>query len=132
MSFAGINYLAVVIAAVAGFAVGAVWYSFLFQKAWMDAVGLPRDRTGQGMSPWPFVISGIAYILIAIFITTAAHPATVVGGAVAGALLWLGFVVTTTATNYAYPGRKPALTAIDSGHWLAAMIVMGGIIGAFG
>jgi hypothetical protein len=132
MSFAGINYLAVVIAAIAGFAVGAVWYSFLFQKAWMAAVDLPRDRTGQGMSPWPFVISGVAYILIAIFITVAAHPATVVGGAIAGALLWLGFVVSTTATNYAYPGRKPVLTVIDTGHWLAAMVVMGGIIGAFG
>jgi hypothetical protein len=132
MSFAGINYLAVIIAAIAGFAIGAVWYTLLFQKQWLEAVGIPKDRPSQGMSPVPFVVSGIAYILIAIFITAAAHPATVIGGAVAGALLWLGFVVTTTATNYVYPGRKPALTVIDSGHWLAAMIVMGGILGAFG
>jgi hypothetical protein len=34
--------------------------------------------------------------------------------------------------SYAFPARKLELTAIDTGHWLVAMILMGGILGAFG
>ena len=39
MTFAGINYLAVVVAAVAGFAFGGVWYR-LFAGPWMRSAGL--------------------------------------------------------------------------------------------
>ena len=38
MSFTGVNYIAVIIAALAGFGLGAVWYMVL-SKPWMDAVG---------------------------------------------------------------------------------------------
>jgi hypothetical protein len=41
-------------------------------------------------------------------------------------------VLTTTATNEAFHGTKPIVTAIDAGHWLAVLVVMGAIIGAFG
>ena len=46
--------------------------------------------------------------------------------------VWLGFVLTTTATNQAFEGMKPVVTAIDVGHWLAVLVLMGAIIGAFG
>jgi hypothetical protein len=132
MNFGDVNYLAVIVAAVAGFAVGAVWYTFLFSKAWIAAVGIPEEKLRQGGSPLPFILSGIAYLLIAAFLSALTNPATVVGGAVSGLLVWLGFVLTTTTVNYAFPGRKLELTAIDTGHWLAAMVVMGAILGAFG
>jgi hypothetical protein len=57
---------------------------------------------------------------------------TVINGAIAAFFLWLGFVVTTIAVNNAYAGRKLALTAIDSVHWLGVLVVEGLIIGAFG
>jgi hypothetical protein len=53
-------------------------------------------------------------------------------GILAGFILWLGFTLTTTAVNYAFPGRKAALTAIDSGGWLVIAVVMGAIIALFG
>jgi hypothetical protein len=46
--------------------------------------------------------------------------------------LWLGFVVTTIAVNNGFAGRKPALTDIESLHWLGVLVVEGLIIGAFG
>jgi hypothetical protein len=57
---------------------------------------------------------------------------TVLNGAISAFFLWLGFVVTTIAVNNAYAGRKLALTAIDSVHWLGVLVVEGLIIGAFG
>ena len=34
--------------------------------------------------------------------------------------------------NHAFEGAKPMLTVIDGGHWLAVLLLMGAIIGAFG
>jgi hypothetical protein len=132
MSFESVNYLAVIVAAIAGFGVGAIWYTLLFSKAWIAAVGISEEQMKQGGSPVPFIFSGIAYLVIATFLSALMSPATIASGALAGFLAWLGFVLTTTAVNYAFPGRKYELTLIDTGHWLAAMIVMGAILGAFG
>jgi hypothetical protein len=38
MTFIGVNYIAVIIAALAGFGLGAIWYMVL-AKPWMHAVG---------------------------------------------------------------------------------------------
>jgi hypothetical protein len=57
---------------------------------------------------------------------------TVKNGVISGAFCWLGFVLTTLATNNAFGQRKIMLTVIDAGYWLAVLVVMGAIIGAFG
>jgi hypothetical protein len=53
-------------------------------------------------------------------------------GVVSGVLVWFGFVITTIAVANAFQQRKPMLTIIDGGHWLAVLVVQGAIIGAFG
>ena len=45
MSFADVNYLAVIIATLAGFGLGPVWYTVL-AKPWMRAVG-KTEATGR-------------------------------------------------------------------------------------
>jgi len=39
LDFAGIQWLTVVVAAVAAFIIGALWYSVLFAKPWVAAMG---------------------------------------------------------------------------------------------
>ncbi|MFL5090770.1 MAG: DUF1761 family protein [Xanthobacteraceae bacterium] len=46
--------------------------------------------------------------------------------------MWLGFVVTTLAVNYAFGGRGIKLAGIDAGHWLVVLLVEGAVIGAMG
>jgi hypothetical protein len=57
---------------------------------------------------------------------------TVKNGVISGASCWFGFVLTAVAANNAFGGRKVMLTVIDAGHWLAALVLMGAIVGAFG
>jgi hypothetical protein len=57
---------------------------------------------------------------------------TVRGGAISGLFVWVGFVITPMGVNHAFSGSKPMLTLIDGGHWLAVLLVMGAVIGAFG
>ena len=131
-----VNYLAVLVATIAGFATGAIWYTLLFGRLWLKAVDItPAEMSGKGTSPLPFIVSIVANALIAwvlAVIITRFGNISVGNGICAGAMAWLGFVLTTIATNNAFPGRPWSLTAIDAGHWLAVLVIQGLIIGLFG
>jgi hypothetical protein len=137
MSFSGINYFAVAIAALAGFGLGAVWYMVL-AKPWMNAIGkteaeLARD-TGSAKA-LPFIIAIIALFIMAWMLAgLMGHlgQVTVRGGLITGAFVWVGFVITTIGVNHAFSGAKPTLTLIDGGYWLAVLLIEGAVIGAFG
>jgi uncharacterized protein DUF1761 len=127
-----INHLAVVIAAIAGFLLGWGWYA-VFGKAWMQ--GLGKSKTDGGMPLVPMIIAGLSCLVTAWMLAgLMGHlgDITIRRGIISGAFVWVGFVLTTTATNQAFHGDKPVVTAIDAGHWLAVLVVMGAIIGAFG
>lgn len=132
MVFAGMNYLAILVAAVAAFAWGAAYYMTL-SKQWLAAVG----RTEPNKSPKPFILSFVALLVMAFVLSGAiAHlgpgQVTVKNGIISGLILWAGFVVTTVFVNNAYPGRKYMLSVIDSIHWLGVLVIQGAVIGAMG
>ena len=141
MSFSGVNYLAVIIAAVLGFGVGGVWYSFLFRKQWMEAIGMTPDMARPAgtppATPLPMLLAGsiVGNLVMAFILSALLHSlgaASIGGGIATGFLVWLGFVITVTGINYSFAMRKPMLTVIDGGHWLVVLLVMGAVIGAFG
>ena len=41
-------------------------------------------------------------------------------------------MLTTIVVNNAYSFRKVALTAIDCGHWLGVLLIIGAILGGLG
>jgi hypothetical protein len=140
MTFTGVNYLAVFIAAIAAWLFGAVWYMAL-SKPWIAAQGWRGKEDMPKMAGMaaaaPFILSFIADLIMAwVLAGLLGHlgpdQVTIWNGIISGAFVWLGFVVTTVVVNYAYPGRSIALMAIDSGHWLGVLLLMGAIIGAFG
>ncbi|MCC6949399.1 MAG: DUF1761 domain-containing protein [Bradyrhizobiaceae bacterium] len=142
MSFAGINYLAVVIAALAGFGFGAVYYMAL-ATPWMNAVGWSPEQQAAHLkgqlnpSKLPFLITIVANLVMAWLLAgVIGHlgpgQVTIRNGIVSAAFLWLGFVATTLSVNYAFGMRKPMLALIDGGHWLGVLLIMGAVIGAFG
>jgi hypothetical protein len=57
---------------------------------------------------------------------------TIGGGLLTGFLVWLGFVMTTMSVNNAFGRQNPVLLVIDGGHWLAVLLVIGLVLGAFG
>lgn len=141
MNFADINYLGVILATVAAFIIGALWYSVLFSKQWMAAIGMTEAdakarQSGGGPSLVPLLAGNIAgNLVMAVILSALLHSlgaATIAGGLVTGFLVWVGFVITVMAVNNSFSGRKPMLTAIDGAHWLVVLLAMGAIIGIFG
>jgi hypothetical protein len=142
MVFAGINYLAVLVAAVAGWLVGAAWYNLLANQ-WVAAQGKTMEafrqeqaaKIGDPKASLPFVFAFVACLVMAwVLAGMIGHlgRVTIRTGVISGAFAWLGFVATTMAVNYAFGGRTWRLFAIDAGYWLAVLALMGAIIGAFG
>lgn len=138
MAFAGTNYLAVVVAAVASFLFGGLWYG-VFGAAWLNALGKTKDQLAMSGArrALPFLISAVCLLIMAFVLAGAiGHlgpgQVTLRNGMISGAFLWFGFVVTTIATNYAFHGAKPSLTLIDAGHWLGVLLIQGAVIGWMG
>ena len=135
MTFTGVNYIAVMIAALAGFGLGAVWYMVL-AKPWMHAVGKTEADRPQGSAQVVlFAIAIVALFIMALMLAgVMGHLGniTIRGGVISGFFVWLGFVITTMGVNHVFSGAKPMLTLIDGGYWLAVLLIQGAVIGAFG
>ena len=141
MTFAGMNTLAIIIAGIAGWLVGAVWYNVL-AKPWVAAHGktmedfkAQADANKGTVHAWlPFALALLAEIMMAwVLAGIVGHlgpgQVTIRNAVISALFVWVGFVVTTMLVNNAFSGRRYVLTAIDAGHWLAVLLVIGVVIG---
>jgi hypothetical protein len=132
-----INYVGILAAAVAAWITGAIWYGVL-GKQWLAALGWSEaDMAGpdgkRRMPVGPMILSFVAALIMAFLLSgLMGHigAMTVRTGIISGALVWVGFVITTIAVNNAFQRRKAMLTVIDGGHWLLALVVQGAVLGA--
>jgi hypothetical protein len=138
MTFAGMNWLAILIATIAGFAFGAAYYMSL-SKPWLAAIGKTKEQiTAEGKgSPLPFIISIVALAVMAVVLAgmighLGAGQVTLRNGVITALFMWVGFVITTMAVNNAFGQRKASLTVIDGIHWLGVLVIQGAIVGAMG
>lgn len=136
-----VNWLSVVIAAVASFIFGAIYYTTL-GKAWLAAQGKTPDSCkieNAGKSALakaaPFILSFAGALIMGVVlygILTHSGLWSLRAGVITGAFCWFGFVLTTVVVNNAYENRKVMLSVIDGAHWLGALMIIGGIVGWMG
>ena len=140
MDFAGMNYYAIPIAALASFLFGGVWYGVL-SKPWLDAVGKTEADIRAASAGYPIppafaiaIVSQLvmAWVLAGLIGHLGQNQVTISNGLISAAFVWVGFVATTLATNHGFQGQRVKLTLIDGGHWLGVLLIQGLIIGAFG
>jgi len=107
-----LNFVAIIMATVAQFIIGAVWYSFLFGKLWGKIHGfdkLPKEtqqKMMKAMGPFYALQLGVTIIttvVLAIFITYLPHDWNVY--ALAG-FFWIGFVVPTQVSAVIFGGTE--------------------------
>jgi hypothetical protein len=129
------NYLAVFVAALAYWLLGAVWYSVLFNRAWMTLEHLtPEQISSLGNPAVPYVISMILNLVIAFVLAQVCawrSANTAARGAALGILMWIGFVGPVTFTTNMYEMRPTALYAINEFYALVGFCLMGAILGAW-
>lgn len=131
----GINYLAVLVAALAAYAVGAVWYSPAgFGKQWRKMMHLSvEDMQKMPLTAAQAMMLGFLFTLLLSYVF--AHFAALVGVKdVASALTlgfwsWLGFGATTLAHSWLYEGKSLKLFLFNSAHLLVALLAMSLVFG---
>ena len=134
LSFA-VNYLAVVVSAIVGMVIGALWYSqLLFGKMWMKLSGVTgkhiQKAKEKGMSKnYALAFLGsllMSYILAHFVYYTQAS--TVLEGMQTGFWIWLGFVATIMLGMVLWEGKSWKLYFVKAAHELVALAVMGAIL----
>jgi hypothetical protein len=140
VAFAGINYLAVIMAAVVAWLVSAGWY-MSFSRVYPAALGKTAEQCKLEMKKpgafLPFIYAFLANIIIAWMLAgVLGHlgpgQVTLQNGVISAAFLWFGFIFTTLFVNYSFHGRGMRLILIDLGNWLLVLLMMGAIVGWMG
>jgi len=128
-----ISWLAVIVAAVVKFAIGAVWYQPLFGKRWRVLMKVPESAMADGLAQ--AMIVGLVGDLVMAYILArfVAHygDGGIGGGLLVGFMAWLGFVATLMAGQIYYEKKPAELIAINAGYQLVGLLVMGAILGVW-
>lgn len=128
-----INWLAALIAAVAAFAAGSLWYSpLLFSKMWQKEVGM-TDEDFQSGSVARTMISAFLLMLIAAIVLAILlrRPGSWLYGLNYGFHIGLFFVGTMSGVHYLFERRSLKLWLINTGYGTLVFMIMGAVIGAF-
>ena len=133
MRSGGINWLAVIAAAVAIYAIGFVIYAMLIpMESWMAMTGMTEAEKSVAMTRMPFSV--IMPILTALFMAVLfkwGQVADAMTGAKWAAVVALASAVPTMLYGWVYGGADTNMTMIDCGHLLLGHIAAGAILGGW-
>ena len=130
--FSQVNWLAVLIGALAYFFLGAIWYSALFRNAWIKATGVnandPNARKGfAGIMIASFITILITTIGLALIITRIG-PGGWMTGCKIGLIAGVCFSAATICNSYLYEKRPITLSTINSLYNIVGCVLAGIII----
>ena len=130
--FAQINYLAVLVAAILYFIVGAAWYApQLFGKAWMQERGIKPEDIQGGAGP---MMLGTTFVAILIgtlamgYVVQASGSSGVLAGLATGLLAGIGFAATALGITILFETRSLKLFLINAGYHLTGFTLAGIIL----
>ena len=126
-----INWIAVVVAAVASFLLGGLWYSpALFGKAWQREAGLTDEQLKNGNMIRIFGLSLVLSLLAAWNFANFLGPRpSIAFGAGVGASAGLLWVASSFGINYLFERKSLVLFFINGGYNALLFTVIGLILG---
>lgn len=126
-----VNYLAVLVAGVIAFVIGAIWYTALFGKKWRDLHGYSEAQLKEmqakmnppiffgGMLVSYFVLAYAMAMILSVFESPSAGT-----GALLGLFMWLA-IGSVMMTNHIASSKRIGIYLIDVGCVLIYSIAMG-------
>lgn len=134
-ALAQVHWLAVALATLAYYALGAAWFTPLFGKSWDHAIGHERSKDSRfGLDYYLVPLASAALVTVAlalILVTVAPHG---IGEALAiGLLIGLGIAAPVSVNNALTPHtRHPyRFGAITGGYHFVGVLAASAIIGSF-
>src|SRR3989344_4523376 len=139
MIYIQVNYVAVVLAAIANMVVGFLWFGPIFGKQWIKMMGWTEQEIQKaqkkGMTK-SYIVAIIGSLLtawiiaeISVMVSSYLGLSGVMAGLKTGFIGWIGFVVTVLLSTVAWEGKSWNLWLLNAGYYLLAFLVMGVIVG---
>jgi len=139
MELSAINWFAVIVATLAGFPLGFIWYGPLFGKPWMSSVGLSEEKIQHHSNmakifSVALVFQFVMAFCMAMFFYSDPASADLVNassGAFYGFLTGFGWVTMAVGVNAMFEQRSFAYVGIVGGYWIVVFTLMGLILGGW-
>jgi hypothetical protein len=132
MRVMGHNVFAIVVAAIAIWAIGFLLYVVLFQAQWMTWMGVTEEQMQQDNGRMPFMV--VMPFLQAIGLSLAVKWRNApgwMGGLMTGVLLAVFLTIAGRMYGWVYSFEATELFGLDSLHFLLTHAVAGAILGAW-
>jgi hypothetical protein len=103
-----VNYLAVLVAALANYIIATVWYAVHFSGPWKKLTGISEMKPKTLNIVLVFIGSLLmSFVLLhsIVFGNTFTNMSGAAGGLMGGFFSWLGFIAPITLTNVLYEKR---------------------------
>lgn len=134
------NWLAIIVCAVIGMALGYLWYGVLFTNQWMDGNGITIDagkmmKNGVEMehSKMPMIVNAISLLVYAFLINwliTKSSSFSLNDGAKIGAVIGI-ISLFGIYTGNRFAGNPISLSMVDGFYTFLIFTIMGAILGAW-
>ena len=133
-----LNWLAVLVAALAYFALGAAWYAPpVFGNVWAAAGGMPTPEPGTRPSPAIYLTPLIGSVLSAValgMIAKASDTDTFEEGIVLGLVVAIGFAISISFVTAQFESEKPkpmVWGAVNGGYHVVGNLVAAIIVASW-
>ncbi|MGH7175013.1 MAG: DUF1761 domain-containing protein [Minisyncoccia bacterium] len=126
-----VNYVAVLVAAIAAFVVGALWYGPIFGKVWRREMGMDDmqpSMKGMGSS----MVGGFIATLVLVWVLAEFYSmwyiTTLPTALLIAFWIWLGFIATVMTNVMWYEKKSFKLYVINVAHYLVAILVAAAVL----
>ncbi|MDO8593926.1 MAG: DUF1761 domain-containing protein [bacterium] len=133
-----INYLAVLLCAIASMVLGSLWYGPLFGKQWVALAGITPEQMERGKRAGMWNLYALALIgalvmahVLAFSLAFASSYFNATGvfvGLMAGFWNWLGFIAPVTLGSVLWEGKSWKLWILNNAYQLVLLLIMGVIL----
>ncbi|HYG98305.1 MAG TPA: DUF1761 domain-containing protein [Terriglobales bacterium] len=130
-----INVVAVVVAAIVHFGLGAAWFT-AFARPWMAGLRMSDaelNAAQQNISPMPYLVAFLCNLILAYaiaWILTRTERQDFGRGLFVGSVAGV-IAAAAMMTHFAFAMNSAQFSVISAGYPLVGCIIMGGIIGAW-
>lgn len=129
-----VNYLAVLVAAIANYGIATIWYAVIFGKVWQKLTGITDMRP----APLNIVLVLVGSLILSfvlyhsiVFGNAYMKMSGIAGGLMGGFFGWLGYIAPVTLSTKLYEKKPWGLWLLDNAFWLISLLVMGAILSSW-
>ena len=131
--YSAVNWVAVIVAAIAQVVIGTVWYlPQLFGRQWAAATGREINASPNPMLYVTAIVGSLISAYVLALVINAVGATSITDGIVTGLIVAIGFQLSSQAVGGAFEGRSWTLFGINAGNSLVSFAIMGAILAAMG